>query len=372
VKSQLSTNLGLPLIDLADAPLRSGAHRHTIVDQVEGHYLGQPDTLLLEDGRTILVAYPNGHGGPDTILKRSTDAGLSWSDRLPVPASFVGAHNAPTIHRLIDSDGKRRIFLNTSFPAMRSSLSEDDGKTWTDLELMWRKNKWCRGFKGHAPMKSVIPIDCGGYLGMYHDHFEDDAGQQVVIPFTTVTTDGGLTWSDPIRTGVHTSQPGAQPCEPCLLRNPADGRIVALLRENSGDHQSLMMYSDDDGQSWSEMTEVQPPLTGSRHIARFSSDGRIVVTMRDTATDSSTHGDFVGWVGTWDDLIHAKPGQYRLRLLRNHGRPGDTGYAGLEALPDGSFVSTTYCVMAPTESPLVVSLRFDLDEIDQLATNLDG
>ena len=251
----------------ADAPPRPGAHRHAIVDQVEGYYLGQPDTLLLEDGRTILVAYPNGHGGPDTILKRSTDAGLSWSDRLPVPASFVGAHNAPTIHRLIDSDGKRRIFLNTSFPAMRSSLSEDDGKTWTDLELMWRKNKWRRGFKGHAPMKSVIPIDCGGYLGMYHDHFEDDAGQQVVIPFTTVTTDGGLTWSDPIRTGVHTSQPGAQPCEPCLLRNPADGRIVALLRENSGDHQSLMMYSDDDGQSWSEMTEVQPPLTGSRQAS---------------------------------------------------------------------------------------------------------
>ncbi len=197
MKSQLSTNLGLPLIDLADAPPRLGAHRRAIVDQVEGYYLGQPDTLLLEDGRTILVAYPNGHGGPDTILKRSTDAGLSWSDRLPVPASFVGAHNAPTIHRLIDSDGKRRIFLNTSFPAMRSSLSEDDGKTWTDLELMWRKNKWRRGFKGHAPMKSVIPIDCGGYLGMYHDHFEDDAGQQVVIPFTTVTTDGGLTWSDP-------------------------------------------------------------------------------------------------------------------------------------------------------------------------------
>ena len=44
----------------------------------------------------------------------------------------------------------------------------------------------------------------------------------------------------------------------------------------------------------------------------------------------------------------------------------------IEVLPDGSFVSTTYCVMAPTESPLVVSLRFDLDEIDQRATNLDG
>ena len=61
MKSQLSTNLGLPLIDLADAPPRPGAHRHAIVDQVEGYYLGQPDTLLLEDGRTIHAGTYNGN-----------------------------------------------------------------------------------------------------------------------------------------------------------------------------------------------------------------------------------------------------------------------------------------------------------------------
>jgi hypothetical protein len=72
----------------------------------------------------------------------------------------------------------------------------------------------------------------------------------------------------------------------------------------------------------------------------------------------------VAWVGTWEDLLAQRPGQYRVRLLHNYGRPGDTGYAGLELLPDGRLLSTTYCVLEEDESPLVVSLRFSLDELD--------
>jgi hypothetical protein len=94
----------------------------------------------------------------------------------------------------------------------------------------------------------------------------------------------------------------------------------------------------------------------------------MIVTIRDRAKDSPTYGDFVMWVGTYEDIIRGRPGQYRVRLLDNKGRPGDTGYAGLELLPDGTFVSTTYCVLSEGEQPLVVSIRFKMDEIDQLAS----
>ena len=73
---------------------------------------------------------------------------------------------------------------------------------------------------------------------------------------------------------------------------------------------------------------------------------------------------FVGWVGTYDDLKQARPGQYALRLLP---RLGDTGYPGLHQLADGTLVATTYGVLAAGEKPSIVSVRFKMSEIDALS-----
>jgi len=40
-------------------------------------------------------------------------------------------------------------------------------------------------------------------------------------------------------------------------------------------------------------------------------DGRWVIAFRDRAIGSSTYGQFVAWVGTYDDIRHARPGQLR-------------------------------------------------------------
>lgn len=45
----------LPLIDLA-----AETGRQVVVDREAGQYLGHPSTVLLEDGRTILVVYTEG------------------------------------------------------------------------------------------------------------------------------------------------------------------------------------------------------------------------------------------------------------------------------------------------------------------------
>ena len=97
----------IPLIDLSQE-----VHRQVIVDQVNGWYLGQPDTVLLADHRTTLVGYPLGHGGPDTVLKRSTDGGLTWSERLPVPANFKGKHVQST-HILTFSHRGSKLWLSS-------------------------------------------------------------------------------------------------------------------------------------------------------------------------------------------------------------------------------------------------------------------
>jgi hypothetical protein len=109
--------------------------------------------------------------------------------------------------------------------------------------------------------------------------------------------------------------------------------------------------------------ELPAALTGDRHQARYAPDGRLFITFRDTTLESPTKGDWVGWVGTWDDLVKRKEGQYRVRLMRNY-KGADCCYPGLEVLRDGTFVATTYGHWVPGEQPYISSVRFRLAELD--------
>ncbi len=72
----------------------------------------------------------------------------------------------------------------------------------------------------------------------------------------------------------------------------------------------------------------------------------------------------MGWVGTYEDIANGRDGQYRVKLLHSYAG-GDCGYPGLELLPDGTLVATTYIKYASgSVRHSVVSTRFRLDELD--------
>ena len=48
-------------------------------------------------------------------------------------------------------------------------------------------------------------------------------------------------------------------------------------------------------------------------------------------------------------------------------RGADCAYPGVERLPDGTFVTTTYGHWVKGESPFIVSVRFKLEELDKKA-----
>jgi len=73
----------IPTIDLSEQK-----HRQVIVDREKGQYLGHPTTVLLEDGKTMLIVYPKGHGKGGIVYKRSNDGGKTWSERLPTPENW--------------------------------------------------------------------------------------------------------------------------------------------------------------------------------------------------------------------------------------------------------------------------------------------
>ncbi len=349
---------GIPWIDLA-----SQTERQVIVDREPGQYLGHPTTVLLPDQKTILIVYPKGHGKGSILMKRSTDGGKTWSDRLPTPPNWTTSQETPTIYPVVDAQGKYRLLLFSGLYPIRMSVSEDLGTTWSALEPIGP-------FGGIVAMSSLVALKTGQghYLALFHDdgrYFQRPATPTRPVTFTlyqTLSTDGGLTWSTP--QAIHASQE-VHLCEPGAVRSPDGKEIAVLLRENSRKKNAHVIFSSDEGKSWTPPRELPLALTGDRHVARYAPDGRLFITFRDMAKDSPTRGDWIAWVGRYQDLHSGKPGQYRLRLMDNH-HAWDCAYPGLELLPDGTFVATTYGHWSPGEPPYIVSVRLRLNELDAL------
>lgn len=344
----------IPLIDLDGEE-----ERQVVVDREPGQYLGHPTTVLLEDGTTIIAVYPKGHGRGEIVMKRSNDGGLTWSDRLPTPKSWATSKETPTIYRVVDPKGTKRLILFSGLYPIRMSVSEDDGWTWTELSPIG-------DFGGIVAMSDLVRLRDGRYMALFHDDGRMLRGSGVKTSFQvykTISEDGGLTWSEPVAIAAH---PDADLCEPGAVRSPDGDQIAVLLRENSRKYNSFLIVSNDEGETWSDPVELPGALTGDRHVCRYDPSGRLVVVFRDTTHISPTWGDFVAWVGEYDDIISGREGQYRLRLKDNkHG--ADTSYPGVEVLPGGTFVATTYGHWIEGEEPFIISVRFTLEEIDERA-----
>lgn len=349
----------IPLIDLAH-----DTGRQVVVDREPGQYLGHPTTVLLEDGRTMLCVYPKGHGRGAIVYKRSSDGGRTWSERLPVPESWATSKEVPTIHRVVDAAGKRRLIVWSGLYPARLAVSEDDGNSWSELKPV---GDW----GGIVVMGSVVATRTPGrYLAMFHDdgrffRAKPDVKNPVVFTlYKTFSDDGGLTWSEPeailARSDVHL-------CEPGCVRSPDGKQLAVLLRENSRRRNSFIIFSDDEGITWTPPRELPGALTGDRHTGKYLHDGRLFISFRDMAHESPTKGDWVAWVGTYDDLREGREGDCRIRLMDNL-KGADCAYPGVEVLPDGTIVTTTYGHWTQGEAPYIVSVRIKPDEIPARTT----
>lgn len=180
-------------------------------------------------------------------------------------------------------------------------------------------------------------------------------------------------------------------CEPGAIRSPDGNEIAVLLRENSKRFNSQIIFSSDEGLTWSSPRALPNTLNGDRHTIRYAPDGRLLVVFRDIAPRnkyynsieinrkgkianleaeklgllSPTQGDWVAWVGSYEDLKRGREGQYRIRLKDNISS-WDCSYPGVELLPDGTFVITAYGHWEAEKNPYILSVRFTMDEIDEM------
>ena len=331
------------------------------------------------------------------MLKRSEDGGLTWSDRLPVPASWETSLEVPTLHPVEDAAGNKRLIMFSGLYPARMAVSEDRGETWSELEIL---GDW----GGIVVMGDLVPLSTGKghYMAMFHDdgRFISKEGRspedtrraahnlQEFTLYKTFSYDGGLTWSDP---QVVLKSRFAHLCEPGIVRSPDGKQLAVLLRENARRLNSHIIFSNDEGKTWTTPRQLPNALTGDRHQALYLPDGRLLISFRDNAPGisrfnqlkaqcvdceeallyeqagpvSPTAGDWVAWVGTYEDLVAGREGQYRVRLKDNY-RGSDCAYPALELLPDGTVVATTYGHWTPDESPYILSVRFKAEELDRM------
>lgn len=347
----------LPIVDLDGE-----TEMHVVVDKEPGQYLGHPTTVLLDDGRTIICVYPKGHGKGGVVMKKSTDGGQTWSDRLPTPESWLTSKEVPTIYPTVDAEGTKRLILFSGCQDwgdnyVRMSVSEDNGESWSELEEIGQ-------YTGIVAMSDCVALSKPGH---YMASFHRRGPANTMILFVVYSTDGGLTWGEPVEiyrgSKVHV-------CEAGVVFSPDRKEMALLLRENSRNYNSQIMFSSDEGKTWSQPRPMPGSLCDDRHQVVYLADGRLLIQFRDITPLHRpgnvwvpTYGDWSAWVGTWEDLRNGYEGEYRIRLKDNKWSE-DTGYPAGELLPDGTVVCTTYGHWDRGEQPYISSVRFKMEQLD--------
>ncbi|MDY5147635.1 hypothetical protein DDD64_01600 [Actinotignum sanguinis] len=362
----------LPLRNTIPEYKLSADNVSTVMRQPGGNrqYLGQPDVVQTKTGR-LISAFPAGHGKGPLVMMVSDDQGATWTEKTDTPKSWTGSQETPTLYSLIREDGSERLMLITANPGWgvdnagnrygwNTSYSDDNGETWSE----YKNFHPVRQHDGKAnaaivAMASLVQLrdDAGQpiqkWMGVYHDY-------SFVNYKTYLTFENGVEkWSDPVPylAEYRDIEKSHQMCEIGMFRSPDGKQIVGLARSQSHAHLPTMIVSKDEGKTWSQPVELPGSLAGERHKPTYDPvSGRVVVPMREIRYDLNGNGrhdgasdwkagNWVAWVGTFDDLMNQRAGQYRILLERdwsNNRYGGDTGYTGITTLPDGTFIMHSY------------------------------
>lgn len=342
--AEVRRDYSIPMLDLArEDSLFTTVERRDV-------YLGHPSTVLFRDGRTLLVAYPDGHGRGNLLIRRSTDAGSTWK---AVNIAPQRVEETPILYLLNLPGGRERVLLVTCQPregVLGWMWSDDRGDTWSERQR-W-KPEGPQGMIVALASLWPIPGDERRWRGVFHDFGFDN----YTVDLTLGNGEGTPCVFGDLRRIDFASEQGraaarqAGLCEAGLVTRPDGKRIALLFRPEHRRTNAMVSFSDDFGRTWTDPRELPGSLTGHRHESVNLPDGRTMIFMRDYSPlnpENPSHGDWVAWVGTFTDLERGREGQYRIRLRRNYGNStndniGDCGYSGVELLPDGKVLAMTY------------------------------
>jgi hypothetical protein len=275
----------------------------------------EPDTFA--DHGTVVATFQVGRffngGASDIGVVRSGDGGATWGAPNFLHDTFNSGDTSSPFERVSDPsvayDARHGVWMVSSIPITPSintptvfvNRSTDDGVTWgphisipppvsnsVDLDKNWTvcDNHAASPFYGHC------------YTEL--DNFGDGD-----LELMSTSTDGGLTWSVPIRTDGNDKGLGGQP-----VVQPS-GRVIVPFESLNGTISAF--HSDNGGASWSRGFKVSGIRfhsvagglrTSPLPSAEIAGDGKVFVAWEDcrfrkgcTSNDIvfSTSTDGVSW-----------------------------------------------------------------------------
>ncbi|MCM1115562.1 MAG: glycoside hydrolase [Clostridium sp.] len=373
-------------------------------------YMAHPDSVLLKNGN-ILTVYPAGHGKGAVQNKISTDGGLTWSETIEnTPKSWKKSQETPTIYRLEFTDGvtEDKLIMISGNPKWNNkptdggfncSVSTDEGQTWTEFETFYNTDS-DHSVIPIVAMASLTQLKENGkfvdkWMGFFHD--SDFYNYKTILTFDEK---GNPQWSVPEKyfSQHRDIEKESNMCEVEVIRsdNGTGDELCLISRSNTKKMNSLISFSRDEGETWSEPVEAPAALNGERHKAEWTKDGRLFITFRsiergkkaeENAKETTTGGfiseGWVAWVGTYDDLKNGTEGQYRIKLAHiytdeqdapEYYAGSDTGYCGNVVLSDGTIVTSSYGKFNPNDrvnfsrsyKTSICSKRINLADTDEL------
>ena len=303
---------------------------------------GWPDLIKLKSGR-LVITYNECTSHIDRAhthiaVRFSDDDGVTWSDVIYVgEETHHGDHyNSIRINEM--SNGRILLVcdrLNGCETNAGCKLhmfeSTDDGESWSDA--------YDTGIEGYCSDK-VREMPDGSYL-VCISRYNETTGKTEI--FAHKSLDFGKTWTDGI---LAASSHKYTFIEPAVL-TLSDGRICVFLRENSQKgYNGFVVYSNDYGDSFGEISEI--PVPGMhRPFAGKLSDGRILLSYREfLAPISSTEfkgtaANLKACIFTEDELKSANHFDTYLIDTDTSENP-DQGYSAWVQLSDGRIIMVNY------------------------------
>lgn len=237
------------------------------------------DLLAFAEGRKNS---PADNGDIDIVLKRSTDAGKTWSklqvveDEWDDPTAKVWLGNpTPVVDRCdIEHPGRIWLVFTRSNSRVFVSSSDDDGRSWSERREITsevKKPDWDWYATGPVHAIQLTRRKHAGRLVAPCDH--GTAKKAARGSHLIFSDDHGATW----KLGATDTHAVADPIHPdeCVAVELADGRIYVNSRDERGTDPAtrLIAVSSDGGESFDAPFAGEPKLTSpvvQNSVLRFA------------------------------------------------------------------------------------------------------